>query len=655
MRRLSIYLFVLFLLGNFQVGLTQSNSIKPGQGPFKENKDHQIDRQKLQSRLLYAKTIFHDSISRALNIVEVNLFEAINHGFRYEEALAYTILGDFNKELTNYKLALSNYNKAVTIYKEINNQNALLNVYSHSGDSEWALKNRVKALGFWQNAEQIAQSINNTPALIQLKLKMAKHYVETKDYDKAKAYYNSVLNLSTDIKDEFNEIKATIGLGEIEELTGETEKAETLFNTAWDKADQIQSSELSNSSLNSLSNLYENQQNIEQSIQVQQRARDYNEKAGDVRSVVQNSTDLANNYAQIGEEEEAIEVLNETSTFSEQVGNTPEKRNYYKTMTDIYEKQGETQKAAESRTVYNELIDSFQLLETQKRELISAKNDLINMTENKILLLEKDREINEKTIALLQQEQALKNETIKRQKTITYILISGLIIICIMAFFIYRNNKQKQISNQLLTLKSLRNQMNPHFIFNSLNSVNGFIAKEDGRSANKYLSEFSKLMREVLEYSQNDFISLAKEVEILKLYMNLEHFRFKEHFDYTIDYDKDIDLDKYQIPPMLLQPFIENAIWHGLRYKEGKGNLDLIITEKSDMVEIKIIDDGIGREKSKSFKTPNQEKMKSTGIKNVKDRLEIIRKVFQKELTITINNLNPETKEGTEVKVELFI
>ena len=146
------------------------------------------------------------------------------------------------------------------------------------------------------------------------------------------------------------------------------------------------------------------------------------------------------------------------------------------------------------------------------------------MTQKKIFLLEKDRELNEKTILLLRKEQDLKSQTIERQQTVTIALVLGMVTVIILSLSLYRNNKQKQRSNELLKLKSLRNQMNPHFIFNSLNSVNSFIASKDERSANKYLTEFSKLMRNVLEYSQEDLIPLSKEIEILELYMGSRTF-----------------------------------------------------------------------------------------------------------------------------------
>ena len=147
-----------------------------------------------------------------------------------------------------------------------------------------------------------------------------------------------------------------------------------------------------------------------------------------------------------------------------------------------------------------------------------------------------------------------------------------------------------------------------------MNSVNNYIAKNDERSANRYLSEFSTLMRAVLENSEEDFISLSRELELIELYVKLEHSRFTEKFDYTINIDEQIDAEAFQIPPMLLQPYIENAIWHGLRYKEEKGTLSIQLMQKeTDLIEIRITDNGIGRKKSKGVKNKKSENPKFQG------------------------------------------
>jgi len=228
-------------------------------------------------------------------------------------------------------------------------------------------------------------------------------------------------------------------------------------------------------------------------------------------------------------------------------------------------------------------------------------------------------------------------------------LIYGLILMALATFFFYRSNQQQKLANNLLALKSLRSQMNPHFIFNALNSVNNYIAKSDERSANRYLSEFSTLMRSVLENSEEDFIPLSKELELLELYVKLEHSRFPEKFDYDIAIAEHLDVAAFQIPPMLLQPYIENSIWHGLRYKEEKGFLNIELLQKDkETIEITITDDGIGRKKSAALKTTNQKKQKSKGMGNIKKRVAILNDMYKDKVDVHISDLEAD---GTGTKV----
>ena len=206
----------------------------------------------------------------------------------------------------------------------------------------------------------------------------------------------------------------------------------------------------------------------------------------------------------------------------------------------------------------------------------------------------------------------------------------------------------------MLLIKSLRTQMNPHFIFNALNSVNNFIAKNDEKAANKFLSEFSKLMRKVLDYSQKDFISFEEELELNELYLKLEHFRFRDKFDYHFENKVKLATYDLEVPPMLIQPFIENAVWHGLRYKEGKGNLGVTINQVDNTLIVSIKDDGIGRENSKALKTANQKKYKSTGLENVSRRIALINETYNKNYEISVEDVNSDAKEtGTWVRIKI--
>jgi LytS/YehU family sensor histidine kinase len=195
--------------------------------------------------------------------------------------------------------------------------------------------------------------------------------------------------------------------------------------------------------------------------------------------------------------------------------------------------------------------------------------------------------------------------------------------------------------------------MNPHFIFNALNSVNSFIAQNDERTANRYLTDFSTLMRSVLNNSEEDFISLEKEIELLELYLKLEHSRFRDKFDYELIVDKNIDQGQFQIPPMLLQPYVENAVWHGLRYKQEKGFLKVTLVKvDEETIRIEISDDGIGREKSKALKTDYQKKQKSKGMQNIKQRIKILNEMYKDKVDVFIEDLN-EDKTGTKIVLTL--
>ena len=192
--------------------------------------------------------------------------------------------------------------------------------------------------------------------------------------------------------------------------------------------------------------------------------------------------------------------------------------------------------------------------------------------------------------------------------------------------------------------------MNPHFIFNSLNSVNQFISENNELEANKYLTNYSHLMRNIMENSNNDFVTLTTEIELLKKYLELEHQRFHEKFDYQISIDEKLDTDAVFIPNMIIQPHLENAIWHGLRYKATKGFLIL----KFELIDNKIVahidDNGIGLLKSNELKTQNQKVHQSRGLTNTKERIALLNDLYNLEVAFQINEKKaPET--GTLVAI----
>jgi ligand-binding sensor domain-containing protein len=189
-----------------------------------------------------------------------------------------------------------------------------------------------------------------------------------------------------------------------------------------------------------------------------------------------------------------------------------------------------------------------------------------------------------------------------------------------------KNTAQLKIGyeNKMLQLEmqNLRSQMNPHFIFNSLNSINSFIVENKTHLASDYLTKFSRLMRLILDNSKNEIITLEKELETLRLYLLMESVRFTNKFDYTITVQPGIDEQLMKLPPMIIQPYVENAIWHGLLHKEEKGQVLITITKQNNNLQIVVQDNGIGRNKAAEIKSKNLSETKSYGMQITAQRLQ---------------------------------
>ncbi len=315
-----------------------------------------------------------------------------------------------------------------------------------------------------------------------------------------------------------------------------------------------------------------------------------------------------------------------------------------------------TARAIKNKEQSLKFIDFYTTLEdtiVQRREKlnkISNRKGVENLLQ--LELLRKEKEISQNAINSLVKEDALKEDVLIASRWAIGLLLILIFIGLFAVFYILKVAKQRRTANQKLALRTLRSQMNPHFIFNALNSVNSFISENDQRSANKFLTSFSRLMRLVMENSEYDFISTQKELEILEIYLELEHFRFKDKFDYKINVEDSLDDDDFEIPPMLIQPYIENAIWHGLRYKENSGNLTLQLAKKEKNLHITITDNGIGRKKSAELKTSNQKRNRSTALRNIKERIHIINELHGLKIGVSINDFK---QDGTGTIVELLV
>jgi ligand-binding sensor domain-containing protein/putative methionine-R-sulfoxide reductase with GAF domain len=218
---------------------------------------------------------------------------------------------------------------------------------------------------------------------------------------------------------------------------------------------------------------------------------------------------------------------------------------------------------------------------------------------------------------------------------------------------ILRDTQQKMAE---IEMQALRAQMNPHFIFNCLNSINRYIVKSDQATASLYLTRFAKLIRLILDNSNNKSVSLNSELEALKLYIEMESIRFEKQFTYSVTVDKNVQPDYINVPPLIIQPFVENAIWHGLLHKETAGHLNIHFSRKIANILMCIIeDDGVGREKAKELKSKSTSTKKSLGMKLTEDRLSLLNRQTFMDATVEVLDLKNREGEPTGTKVVLKI
>jgi PAS domain S-box-containing protein len=213
--------------------------------------------------------------------------------------------------------------------------------------------------------------------------------------------------------------------------------------------------------------------------------------------------------------------------------------------------------------------------------------------------------------------------------------------------------KTRQLAESKLT--ALRSQMNPHFLFNSMNSIQELILTKQSEKAYKYLTKFSRLLRDVLDNSDKLLIHVSDELNMLSLYLEIESLRFGNTFEYSIQIDPSIDLEHYKIPPLILQPFVENAIWHGLMHKDGERRLKIDITKSENGILCSILDNGIGRQKSKEIQQKNLINKTSKGLKLVDDRLQLLHDLNIQLFDSSINDHFAANGEFSGTKISFNI
>ena len=315
---------------------------------------------------------------------------------------------------------------------------------------------------------------------------------------------------------------------------------------------------------------------------------------------------------------------------------------------------------------YEALAETNKVMKDYKKGLeylnlyVSVKDSLINDES----IVKTSELTSQHLVEKKEAEEKVKQASIKmeqeREKMLIIMIGSFIFLSLIFAILLLRqkDHKKREIEKANnnrkmaeLELQSLRAQLNPHFMFNSLNAIQELILKEDTDNSHLYLSRFSELLRMLLDNANQPFVTLRKEINLLELYLSLENLRIPD-LKYSIEIDPLIDSNKITIPNMILQPYIENAIWHGLSHKKGERNLTIRITKEPNGIACEVKDDGVGRKMAAELKSLYRKEHRSKGMELLSKRFILLSKEYGSEIQTTVEDLHDNgTATGTRVSV----
>lgn len=519
----------------------------------------------------------------------------------FQKAIEYTLQGlEVRKKITDIPGVMYSLTRVGDMYLAV-------------GQNETALKYYMQALHFAR--EKKAEPLSDTYGAI------AKVYMESKRYEEAKKYIDLAL------KGESDWYKMLLGRFYME--TGLPDKALAIYKQVMTRSQKGSDYPMLASSVMEISKVYQLKKDYPAEMKYAKNAYDI-ASSNNIRWII---TDAANS------------------------------------LSSLYAIQGNYNKAYAYEKIHRSISDSISMVDSHL----------------KLAFLESRNEIDKKqsSIELLKKENQIKEQQLKRESLLKKNFIGGIALILLIAFGLFRNillirknekHRRELAENELqiqklesertraelqqqateLEMQALRAQMNPHFIFNCLSSINRFILKNESEMASDYLTKFSRLIRMVLNNSKHSLIILEDELEMLRLYLDLERLRFKNSFNYSISFHNHFDVSSIFIPPLLLQPFAENAIWHGLMHKEGQGILEIAFELENNMLSCYITDNGVGRKKAEALKSKSAEKQKSMGMQITAERLALLNKDTQ--LTIfSIEDLADAEGQAAGTKVTVKI
>ncbi|BFO66807.1 histidine kinase [Chryseobacterium sp. KCF3-3] len=581
----------------------------------------------LLGNIIYSQTT--NNSTAAVEEVQVEtkkLKKAMDKKNEPAQADSYYNIGETFFNSGNFAKSEEYYTKAKKLYEKLNDKPNIEKATRRLAQSQEKQNKITPAISNYSMAAQVSYSEKSKAVNANDVARLSSPTPELK----AEAIQNNI-NLTKKENEQGDLAESYSQLADVNLKQKDVSSAEENLNTAY-KISKKEAPQQALAINQKLADLYVENKNFEKAIEAKKKVLKEDFVKENSQEKVNQIQELADIYIKKNDPKEAVDLLKNAYGIALDKGHTLEAQRSVKKLDSLYAISGNVDASVQ---LYRDFLGKLPNLVSKDRSLVD--NKILEDTEQRISQLEKEKE--------------LKDELIRKKNVFNYSLIGALILLTGLIIFIFRTLKKVQTKNKKIALQSLRREMNPHFIFNSLNSVNHFIATNNELEANQYLTKFSKLMRGVMENSTEDFIPFQQELDLLQNYLALEKTRFADKFDYEIEVDESLNMQNLHVPGMLIQPFLENAVWHGLRYRTDKGFLKLSFEKSESHLNILIEDNGIGIEESKKQKTQHQKTREGRGMKNTLERIQLLNDLYKKEITCSVKD--KENNSGVLVTIQI--
>ena len=655
--------------------------------------NYKEDTNKVKALAILSEAYCNVDHNKGIKLGEIGLALANSLNWQKGIALMNSALGKNYWSISNYVVCLEYKQKALAIFEKLKDYKNLINIYMDIGSTSYAQTNLQMALSYYLKALKLAEEVKADTILISgghgILCDISMTYFALKDPQNCLSYLNKALNLNYKIHNP-NEI-AFVRRYIAEEFIAEKKYNEAIIylSDSYNQFIQLKNANQAAYCQDAIARVLDEQKQFQDalnhynlSLQLFKKCNEYNAYANTLSCMGESCIHHAKYLSQSPNKNDSV-VLKETIakaiTFLKKAlviaGPVDDKINLSKMkkdLSDAYLIQGDYKMAFNILQEYLADKDSLNNIENDK--LYNRK--IINYEyQKKSDSLHYITELKNEEIKNLDQQNKLAKIKVKQQWLFGFILIIALL--CILIFIIYRNKiKEERLQNEIIKEKyekqiteselknelnalsnsALRSQMNPHFIFNCLNSIRLYTEENDADKASFYLNKFSRLIRLMLDSNIVESSSLENEINLITLYLEMERMRLKNKLNFSISIDENIEIDYIKIPPLLLQPYVENAIWHGIMPKKegGQISIDFNLIKNETYLLIKIQDNGIGRQKSGELNLQNSFKHISHGTRITGKRIDLINENFPNKAAINIKDLYENNRAvGTLVSIEI--